>query len=440
MGYAVLHLEKTNGSDSGMTAHIERTISPKNADPNRTHLNKELIQFPEGVLNRTQAIQQRLDTAGLKRKIGKNQVRAVRILLTGSPDDMKQIEQTGKLGEWCNDNLSWLAKTFGKENIVSAVLHMDETTPHIHATMTPILAGERRKKKTDTNPTKKKYRTKNIDTKRLCADDVMSRVKLKEYQNTYAEDMRKYGLQRGIDGSEAKHISTSQYYRDLLYESSSIEEKNSRLLNQQKEAEKQLSKAKRSIIKENLKNSAANVGTKIMDGAYSILGTSKVSKLENQIENLNKTNELLRGENKDLYNQIDNLKQKHEKEQEKLQSENKNLKSTIDKIFDFFPNVKELLNMEKLCRGIGFGVEHIKSLFRGETLNINGTLYSDVHKRHFKTDQSIAKITTDKNNATKLSLNVDGQDINEWFKDKYKELKQSLGIKIDRDQKRGFRL
>ena len=149
MGYAVLHLEKTNGSDSGMTAHIERTNSPKNADPNRTHLNKELIQFPEGVLNRTQAIQQRLDTAGLKRKIGKNQVRAVRILLTGSHNDMKQIEQSGKLGEWCNDNLSWLAKTFGKENIVSAVLHMDETTPHIHATMTPILAGERRNKKTE---------------------------------------------------------------------------------------------------------------------------------------------------------------------------------------------------------------------------------------------------------------------------------------------------
>ena len=109
MGYAVLHLEKTNGSDSGMTAHIERTISPKNADPNRTHLNKELIQFPEGVLNRTQAIQQRLYTAGLKRKIGQNQVIAVRIRLTVSHNDMKQTEQAGKLGDWCNDHLNCVA-------------------------------------------------------------------------------------------------------------------------------------------------------------------------------------------------------------------------------------------------------------------------------------------------------------------------------------------
>lgn len=96
-----------------------------------------MINFPDGVTNRTEAIQHRLETAGLQRKIGKNQVREVRILLTGSPDDMKRIEQAGKLDEWCNDNLDWLHKTYGADNIVSAVVHLDETTPRIHATMTP---------------------------------------------------------------------------------------------------------------------------------------------------------------------------------------------------------------------------------------------------------------------------------------------------------------
>lgn len=81
MGYVVLHMEKTAGTDSGMSAHIERTISPKNADPSRTHLNRELVRFPDGVKNRTEAIQQRLETAGLTRKIGKNQVRAIRVCL-----------------------------------------------------------------------------------------------------------------------------------------------------------------------------------------------------------------------------------------------------------------------------------------------------------------------------------------------------------------------
>ena len=59
MGYAVLHMEKTSGTDTAMSAHIERTIKPKNADESRTHLNRELIRFPDGVESRTQAIQHR---------------------------------------------------------------------------------------------------------------------------------------------------------------------------------------------------------------------------------------------------------------------------------------------------------------------------------------------------------------------------------------------
>ena len=88
-----------------MSAHIERKIAPKNADEKRTHLNRELIEFPESVTDRTAAIQHRLDTAGLTRKIGHNQVRAIRVLLSGSPDDMKRIEQVGQLDAWCRDNL-----------------------------------------------------------------------------------------------------------------------------------------------------------------------------------------------------------------------------------------------------------------------------------------------------------------------------------------------
>ena len=78
MGYAVLHLEKAKGADGAMSTHIERTVHPKNADRTRTHLNRELVQFPEGVRNRTQAIAHRIETAGIKRKIGTNQVRAIR--------------------------------------------------------------------------------------------------------------------------------------------------------------------------------------------------------------------------------------------------------------------------------------------------------------------------------------------------------------------------
>lgn len=48
MGYVVIHMEKVSASDSSMSAHIERTIALKNVAPDRTHLNREMIEFPDG--------------------------------------------------------------------------------------------------------------------------------------------------------------------------------------------------------------------------------------------------------------------------------------------------------------------------------------------------------------------------------------------------------
>lgn len=104
MGYVVLHLSKATGTDAGMSSHIERRIHPANADVTMTYLNEELVEFPKGVTNRTEAIQHRLDNAGLTRKIGKNQVRAIRVLLSGSPEDMKHLRQAGQLEAWSKDS------------------------------------------------------------------------------------------------------------------------------------------------------------------------------------------------------------------------------------------------------------------------------------------------------------------------------------------------
>ena len=173
MGYVVLHLDKSIGNESAMTDHIERKKIHPNVDPNRIHLNKELIEFPDGVNNRTEAILHRLKTAGLTRQVGKNQVQVIRFMLTGTSEDMKRIEQEGKLDEWCNDSIDWLKKTYGAENVVAATLHRDETTPHIHASVVPIVQGERRQKATkkkqeqiDDKP-KRKYKKKNPNRPRL---------------------------------------------------------------------------------------------------------------------------------------------------------------------------------------------------------------------------------------------------------------------------------
>ena len=161
--------------------------------------------------SRTEAVQYRIDNAGLHRKVGKNQTKAIRIILTGSHEQMMKIEQSGKLDKWTDANLKWLRDTFGEDNVVSCVLHMDEKTPHLHATVVPIVTGERKRKSREGE---KKYRTQTGP--RLSADDVMGRGRLSTYQNTYAEAMREFGLQRGVVGSTAKHQSNGEFYRQQM--------------------------------------------------------------------------------------------------------------------------------------------------------------------------------------------------------------------------------
>ena len=215
--YAVCHLQRGSGNDSGMSCHIERKDAngkkyiPVNADANRTQLNRELIAFPAGVKNRTDAIQFRIIHAGLHRKVGKNQCKAIRIILTGTHEQMMKIQDSGRLDKWTDANLKWLRETFGEDNLVSCVLHMDEKTPHLHATVVPIVTTERLRKKREGE---KKYETKSGP--RLSADDVMRRGKLHDYQNSYAAAMKPFGLQRGIVGSTAKHQANSEYYKQQV--------------------------------------------------------------------------------------------------------------------------------------------------------------------------------------------------------------------------------
>ncbi len=431
MGYAVLHMEKAIGSDSGMSAHIERTVAPKNADPERTHLNWEMITFPDGVSNRTEAIQHRLETAGLQRKIGKNQVRAVRIMLSGSRDDMKRIEQAGKLDDWCRDNLDWLKKTYGAENIVSAVVHLDETTPHIHATMIPIVTGKRRKAKAEQTAGKKKYRKKSTDTARLCADDVMSRTRLKEYQDTYAEQMAKYGLQRGVDGSEAKHIATSQYYRDLLNQSASVQENIIQLLEHKEQAERELSSVKADIKKERLKNSAADVGATLLDGVGSLFGSSKTKQQQQQIEALEAENLNLSNDIKNLHTQIKTMEMEHKTTIDKLTEQ-------LNNVFNYFPHIKELLRWEGFLKTIGLPDDMIRRLFNKETVVGSGELYSKEHSKRFKAENAIFKLEQNKDKPSNIRFTINGADIFDWFKQKQKEFLNSIGINLK--EKRGMNI
>lgn len=464
MGYVVLHLDKSPDNEVPMTAHIARTKMPPNAMPELTYLNEELVEFPEGVADRTEAINHRLEHAGLTRKIGTNQVRVIRVMLTGTQEDMLRIVQEGRLKAWCTDNLAWLRKTFGAENVVSAVLHMDEATPHIHAAVVPIVTGERRKvRKEKTDETgKRKYRTKSTARPRLCADDVMSRIKLKEYQDTYAAAMAKYGLQRGIDGSNARHVTTQEFYRNAIARQQNLQDNIGELLRIEEEKLKavehatkqeqtvraelhrtaaELAAVKGELKTEKLKNSAAEVGTTILDGIGSMIGTSKVKRQQQQIDTL-KQEVAARDETiETLQTQMQTLRADHCKElmavQARHMTETADIKKQYEKDLSFFqmlvrkasawfPHFRELLRMDEFCRKIGFNDAQTETLIRGKSLKYSGTLYSEMHRKQFKAENVIARISPDETNGRKFILKIDGLPIVRWFREQAEKLQHCI--------------
>ena len=446
MGYAVLHLEKAKGADGAMSTHIERTIHPKNADRTRTHLNRELVRFPEGVKNRTQAIAHRIETAGIRRKVGTNQVKAIRVLLTGSNKDMKQMEADGRLDGWCNDNLKWLRETYGEQNLVSAVLHMDEKTPHIHATVIPIVTGERRKAGQEEQNGKKKYRKKNPQDVRLCADDVMARHRLKHYQDTYAQAMNKYGLQRGVDGSLARHISTMQYYKQLVEQQDSLQENIENLLGLEEEAMKKLKQVKGEINVQKMKGAAVNATTAIADGVSSLFGGSKVKKLEAENENL-KRNIV------NLQKQV----QAEQREQTKMENRHSSEINRVDRSYrqkiaeydnrlelidTYFPIVKELIPIAEQCREVGFTEELTRRIVSLQPVEFKGRLYSKEYKEKFRTEHSTATVERDPQEKGKFRLCIDGVPILDWFRKKFQEIKEKLGLNtpVENKQRKGLKI
>ena len=441
-----MHLEKAKETDSRMSAHIERTVHPKNADRTRTHLNRELVQFPEGVRNRTQAIAHRIETAGIRRKVSANQVKAIRILLTGSNKDMKQMEAEGRIEDWCNDSLKWIRETYGEQNLVSAVLHMDEKTPHIHATVIPIVTGERRKAGQEEQNGKKKYRKKNPQDVRLCADDVMARHRLKHYQDTYAQAMNKYGLQRGVDGSLAKHISTMQYYKQLVEQQDSLQENIENLLGLEEEAMKKLKQVKGEINVQKMKGAAVNATTAIADGVSSLFGGSKVKRLEAENENL-KRNIV------NLQKQV----QAEQREQTKMENRHSSEINRVDRSYrqkiaeydnrlelidTYFPIVKELMPIAEQCREVGFTEELTRRIVSLQPVEFKGRLYSKEYKEKFRTEHSTATVERNPQEKGKFRLCIDGIPILDWFRKKFQEIKEKLGLNtpVENKQRKGSKI
>lgn len=418
MGFAVLHLDKAHGSDSKMSDHIERKTTPKNADPTRTHLNRELIEFLGGVTNRNEAISHRLKSAGLTRKIGTNQVRAIRFILSGSPKDMKQIEQAGKLDEWCRNSVEWMKRTYGSENVVSAVLHMDEETPHIHATLIPIVQTERRKKKSE-KLVKKNYRKKPSGAARLSANDIMTRQKLKAYQDGYALAMAKYGLKRGIVGSEARHTTTAQYYRDLKRQTGELEANVQQLQTERQQAEQKLDEVKQGIKSEKLEAAKTEAKAALVAKVGSLLGGGK---LKAEREGFQHRITELENQNARLEQRIKQMECEHQTQCSKFGE-------YIDKVKRYFPHVDKLLPLIDFCRNtLHFSEQIIQELCKLKKVKLKGDFYSPEFNRKFHAEGAAFSFEEDKSRTGHFRICVNDIPLVQWFRQKAHEWRNGLGI------------
>ena len=302
MSYAVLHIIKANSSLNSIAKHIERTAHPENADPERTHLNRyNLVEYPVGITGLAAAVEHRIANAGITRKISDRQVRCLNMVMTSDNEGMQKIIDEGKLDEWIADNIKWARDTFGGDNVVGAALHMDERTPHLHIAVVPIVTAERKKKAREATA-KKRYRTKAANRPRLCADDIMERGKMSRYQDIYAEAMAKYGLERGIRGSEARHIGQHEYYRDCMVRKKGLEEEIGNLSTEKRRLDKE---------KKSLESKVENL-------------ECRTTALDSRKKMLTQVNEEIRQQNNKLYSENSRLTEVNSS----LTAENKSLADT----------------------------------------------------------------------------------------------------------------
>ena len=198
--YAIMRIEKLK---LGAVTHIcnhherlkERYKSNPDIDPDRTHLNYHIHQPKDKY---RPAVLARIAESGAKRR--KDSVVLQDCIATASPEWINELSYE-KQQEFFNHAYQYFTDTFGEQNIISAVVHMDEKNPHMHLCFVPI-----------------------TEDNRLSSKDLIGGPKglVKHQDNFYAHMVEKFpDLNRGIPRkvTHRKHIPTHFYKSaDLLYE------------------------------------------------------------------------------------------------------------------------------------------------------------------------------------------------------------------------------
>lgn len=170
--------------------HIFREQVTPNADPNKYHLNENLIvKLVVDSKSAMARLQDRL--ARMSKPPRVNAVLAVEAVFTASPEVMLELTVEQRRA-YFKDCVRWIGKMVGVENIIVAQIHRCETTDHLHLIFAPIQKGEN-----------------SLNYRELFGGN---KNRLSQLQGLFHSDVAiKYGLNRGVKGSRATHQSLSEY-------------------------------------------------------------------------------------------------------------------------------------------------------------------------------------------------------------------------------------
>ena len=217
-------------------------------------------------------------------------------------------------------------------------------------------------------------------------------------------------------------------------------------------AEQELKQVKSEIRTDKLKKTATNAATAIASGVGSLFGSGKLKDLEQANEKLrqevakrDKGIDELKAKMQQMQEQhgkqIRNLQGIHNQELETKDKEISRLNTILEKAFNWFPLLKEMLRIERLCYAIGFTKDMINSILtKKEAIRCNGRIYSEEHRRKFDIKNDIFKVEKNPTDDSKLILTINRQPIGEWFREQWKKLQEGLRKTEEPRKNRGFRL
>ena len=290
----------------------------------------------------------------------------------------------------------------------------------------------------------------NHDTgksRKLNDDDMMQ-------MQTLASDilLMERGKSKAVTGKE--HLKRN----DFIIEKQKAELQRIEAVKRHKEqqvnlAEQELRQVKSEIRTDKLKSAATDAATVIASGVGSLFGSGKMKKLEQSNDELrqeiakrDKGIDDLKAQMQRMQEQhgkqIRNLQGIHNQELEAKDKEISRLNTLLEKAFKWFPMLREMLRMEKLCAAIGFTKEMIESLLtKKEAIRCNGRIYSEEHRRKFDIKNDIFKVEKNPTDDGKLVLTINRRPIGEWFKEQLEKLQQGLRKSAEEPRKsRGFRM